>query len=55
MSLSYEQGIRLKRVAVRYLKSKRDKKQRCRSRAPGMWWLSSAPPAWVKLAGGVPP
>src|ERR1039457_999806 len=55
LSLSYEQGIRLKRVAVRYLKSKRDKKKRCRSRAPGMWWLSSAPPAWVKLVGGVRP
>ena len=54
MSLSHEQGIRLKRVAVRYLKSKRDKKKRCRSRAPGMWWLSSAPPAWVKLAGVAP-
>ena len=52
MSLSWEQGIRLKRAAVRYLKSKRDKKKRCRSRAPGMWWLSSAPPAWAKLAGG---
>lgn len=51
MSLPYEQGIRLKRAAVRYLQSKRDKKKRCRSRAPGMWWLSSAPPAWLKLAG----
>src|SRR5208283_693190 len=51
MSLSYEQGIRLKRAAVRYLKSRRDKKKRYHSRAPGMWWLSSAPPAWMKLAG----
>lgn len=52
MPLSYEQGIRLKRAAVRYLKSRRDKKKRCHGRAPGMWWLSSAPPAWMKLAGG---
>src|ERR1017187_1456378 len=28
MSLSYEHGLRLKRAAVRYLKSKRDKKKR---------------------------
>jgi membrane protein DedA with SNARE-associated domain len=52
MSLSYEQGVRLKRAAVRYLKSRRDKKKRYHSRAPGMWWLSSAPPAWVTLAAG---
>ena len=52
MSLSYEQGIRLKRAAVRYLKSRRDKKKRYHSRAPGIWWLSSAPPAWVTLAAG---
>ena len=53
MPLPQEQGIRLKRVAVRYLKSRRDKKKHCRSRALGMWWLSSAPPAWMKLAGGI--
>src|SRR5208282_365500 len=52
LSLSYEQGIWLKRAAVRYLKSRRNKKKRYHSRAPGMWWLSSAPPAWVTLAAG---
>jgi len=52
MPLSRERGIRLKRAAGCYLKSRRDKKKSCRSRVLGMWWLSNAPPAWMKLAGG---
>ncbi len=40
MGLSPEQGVRLRRAAVRYLKSKRKKKPRHANRAPGMWWLS---------------
>jgi hypothetical protein len=51
MDLSPEQGIRLRRVASRYLKSKQKKKPRHANRAPGMWWLSSKPPAWMALAG----
>jgi hypothetical protein len=51
MELSPEQGIRLRRAASRYLKSKQQKKPRHANRAPGMWWLSSQPPAWLALAG----
>src|SRR5208282_3427457 len=47
MELSPEQGIRLRRAASRYLKSKQKKKPRHGNRAPGMWWLSSKPPAWI--------
>ena len=51
MELSPEQGVRLRRAASRYLKSKQKKKPRHANRAPGMWWLSSSPPAWLALAG----
>jgi hypothetical protein len=42
---------RLRRAASRYLKSKQKKKPCHANRAPGMWWLSSQPPAWIALAG----
>lgn len=48
MDLSPEQGVRLQRAAVRYLKSKREKKPSHAKRAPGMWWLSCSPAVWVK-------
>ena len=49
MDLSPEQGIRLRRAAVRYLKAGRKKKTRRKNRAPGMWWLSGAPAIWLKF------
>lgn len=49
MDLSPEQGIRLRRAAVRYLKAGRKKKTRRKNRAPGMWWLSGSPAIWLKF------
>jgi hypothetical protein len=47
LTLSNEQGIRLRRAAVRYLKAGR-KKKRSKNRAPGLWWLSDSPVVWMK-------
>ena len=51
MELSPEQGVRLRRAAVRYLKAGRKKKRRGKNRAPGLWWLSGSPAIWLKLSG----
>jgi len=53
LTLPQEQAVRLRRAAVRYLKAGRKKKQRHKNRAPGLWWLSSSPPAWVKLSQSI--
>ncbi len=49
LELSAEQGVRLRRATVRYLKAGRKKKKKHKSRAPGLWWLSGAPVIWLKF------
>lgn len=53
LTLPHEQGVRLRRAAVRYLKAGRKKKQRSKNRTLGLWWLSQSPLVWLKLLEAV--
>jgi len=53
LRLEREQAIRLRRAATRYLTAERRKRGghgRYKCRSLGMFWFSSGPPAWTKVA-----